>query len=221
MLWRPLSCPENAAGDCRGTPVRDNPGARQRFGHAGARMSPLNRDAYLPPGGFWGIMGDCWYPTVPQGEQPMEVILLKEIKRLGKPGETKRVAGGYARNYLIPRGLAVPATAAARRREAERAAAQARRQANEKVVTKARVLDLQTVELVFKVKAGESGRLYGSITPADIADGLAERIGEEVDRRKVLLEGPIKEIGTSEVEVRLYPEATIRVTVIVEPEEPV
>jgi len=150
----------------------------------------------------------------------MEVILLKAVKRLGKAGEVKRVAGGYARNYLIPRGLAVPATAAARRREAEHAATQERRQANEESVAKARVSGLQTVELVFKAKAGESGRLYGSITRADIAEKLSEAIGEEIDRRKVLLESPIKETGTSEVEVRPYPEVTIRATVTVEPEEP-
>ncbi len=93
----------------------------------------------------------------------MEVLLLKEVKRLGKAGEVRRVADGYARNYLIPRGLAVPATDAARRQVAEREAARARAADAEKATAEAQAAALENVELVFKVKSGESGRLYGSI----------------------------------------------------------
>mgnify|MGYP005844060997 FL=1 len=149
----------------------------------------------------------------------MEVLLLKEVKRLGKPGEVRRVADGYARNYLIPRGLAVPATEAARKQVADRQAARARAAEAERAAAEAHAASLQHVELVFKVKSGESGRLYGSITSADIAERLAERIGEPVDKRKVLLDEPIKEVGTSKVDVKLHADVKITVTVIVEGEE--
>lgn len=149
----------------------------------------------------------------------MEVLLLKEVKRLGKAGEVRRVADGYARNYLIPRGLAVPATDAARRQVAEREAARARAADAEKATAEAQAAALENVELVFKVKSGESGRLYGSITSADIAEQLAERIGEPVDKRKVMLDEPIKEIGTSKVDVKLHTDVKVSVTVIVEGED--
>lgn len=146
----------------------------------------------------------------------MEVLLLKEVKRLGKPGEVRRVADGYARNYLIPRGLAVPATDAARKQVADREAARARAADAEKAAAEKHAAALQEVELVFKARSGESGRLYGSITSADIAEKLAERIGEPVDKRKVMLDEPIKEVGTSKVDVKLHADVKITVTVTVE-----
>ncbi len=149
----------------------------------------------------------------------MEVLLVKEVKRLGKAGEVRRVADGYARNYLIPRGLAVPATESARRQMAHREAERARAASAERAAAEAHAAALQHVVLTFKAKSGESGRLYGSITSADIAEQLAERIGEPVDKRKVLLEEPIKEVGTSKVDVRLHPDVKITVTVVVEGEE--
>jgi len=148
----------------------------------------------------------------------MEVILLKEIKRLGKEGDVKRVADGYARNYLIPRGLAIPATDQARRQVAEREAAEARREQSEKTTAEARAADLQDVQIVFHVRAGESGRLYGSITNADVARELGQRIGQEIDKRKVMLETPIKETGKYKVEVKLHTDVKFTVTVVVSPE---
>ena len=149
----------------------------------------------------------------------MEVILLQDIKRLGKAGDIKRVADGYARNYLIPRGLAMIATEGARKQAAERVAASARRDALEKTQAEAQAAEIGNVELLFKAKTGESGRLYGSITNADIAEQLGQEIGVEVDKRKVLLDEPIKEIGKSKVEVKLHPGVSITVTVLVEPED--
>jgi len=148
----------------------------------------------------------------------MEVILLKEVKRLGKVGDVKRVADGYARNYLIPRGLAVPATDQARHQVAERESAEARREALEKSEAEAKAADLQDVQLVFPVRVGESGRLYGSITNADIARELGQRIGQEIDKRKVVLETPIKETGKFKVDVKLHSDVKFTVTVIVSPE---
>lgn len=149
----------------------------------------------------------------------MRVILLKEVKRLGKTGEEKDVAEGYARNYLIPRGLAIPATDAARNQVASQAAARARQEANEKAAAEAQAKKLKNIELVFKMRTGDSGRLYGSVTNADIAEKLQERVGQPVDKRKVVLEEPIKEAGRREVEVKLHSDVRITVTVIVEAEE--
>lgn len=148
----------------------------------------------------------------------MEVVLLKDVRRLGSAGEVRRVADGYARNYLIPRGLAVPATEAVRKRVEEQAAARARREAAEKAVVQQVAADLQNVELVFQAKAGEGGRLYGSVTSADIAAKLSEQLGQPVDKRKVLLEEPIKELGKTRVQVRLHSDVQITVTVLVESE---
>ena len=150
----------------------------------------------------------------------MEVILLKEVKRLGKAGDTRRVAEGYARNYLIPRGLAMAATDAARKQIAGQAATEAHREAKEKAEAEAQAANLQKIELTFKAKVGEQGRLYGSITSADIAEQLSREIGEAIDKRKVVLEEPIREVGKSTVEVRLHPDVKFTVTVIVDADTP-
>lgn len=149
----------------------------------------------------------------------MEVLLLKVVKGLGKAGEVHRVTDGYARNYLIPRGLAVPATDAARKQVSDREAARVRAADHERAAAQAHAAALQQVEIVFKARTGESGRLFGSITSADIAERLSARIGEPVDKRKVLLSEPIKEVGTSKVDVKLHADVKISVTVIVEGED--
>jgi large subunit ribosomal protein L9 len=148
----------------------------------------------------------------------MEIILLKEIKRLGKAGEIKRVAEGYARNYLIPRGLAIPATDAARKQINDQLAAETQREARGKAAAEAQAANMSKIELSFKAKVGDQGRLYGSITSADIAEQLSRKLGEEVDKRKVLLDEPIKELGRTMVEVRLHPEVKFTITVFVEGE---
>jgi large subunit ribosomal protein L9 len=149
----------------------------------------------------------------------MEVILLKDVRRLGSAGEIKRVADGFARNYLLPRGLAVMATEGARKEIEAHAAVEQRREEAAKAVAQRRAENLGHIELIFKARAGETGRLYGSVTNADIAKQLAEKIGFEVDRRKVQLEEPIKEVGASTVDVKLHSDVTISVTVKVEADE--
>jgi len=149
----------------------------------------------------------------------MEVVLLKEVKRLGKRGDVKRVADGYARNYLIPRGLAIPATAAARNLVAEEAAVVERQGLDEKALAEDQAAKLEKIQLVFKAKAGESGRLYGSITNAHIAERLSEKAGAEIDKRKVALEEPIKETGKTKVEIKLHPEVKVTIIVTVEAED--
>jgi len=149
----------------------------------------------------------------------MQVLLLKEVKQLGNAGDIKNVAEGYARNFLIPRGLAEPVTAGAVK-QAERARQAAARR-HEKVLTEAQALaqalDGQTI--TFKAHAGESDRLYGSITNANIAELLEEKMGREIDRRKIDLEEPIKELGTHAVTIRPGPGAEAKITVIIERED--
>lgn len=145
----------------------------------------------------------------------MEVILLKEVKRLGLAGDVKRVTYGYARNYLIPRGLAVPASDTIRQMLTQKASAQQKHEASEKTTAETRAASLQNIVLTFVAKTGESGRLYGSITSADIAAKLSEIVGEDIDKRKISLVEPIKEMGQSSVEVKLHSEVKIKIRVVV------
>lgn len=149
----------------------------------------------------------------------MEVLLLKNVDQLGSAGEVRRVADGYARNYLIPRGLATMATPGAiKRAELEQQATQ-RRKAKElsEAQELAQALDGATVN--FQARAGETDRLYGSITNVNIAEALLEQAGLEVDRRKIDLEEPLKDLGTHAVTIRLAPGAEAKVTVVIDRED--
>ena len=146
----------------------------------------------------------------------MRVLLLKDIKRLGNAGQIKEVADGYARNYLIPRGLAVLATPGAKRRtEVQQAIA---KQREDRVRTDGEALTerLSETTLTFKVMASDKGRLYGSVTTADIAAQIEKQTGHPVDKRKVQLDEPIRLLGSHQVPVRLLPGVTAEVTVVVE-----
>lgn len=149
----------------------------------------------------------------------MEVLLLKDVDRLGHSGEVKKVSDGYARNYLFPRGLAVMATAGAVKQAEQHRDATARRQT--RVLSEAQALAqaLDGVSVSFKARAGEGNRLYGSITNANIATALSEKTGHEVDKRKIELEEPLRELGTHAVTIHLAPEAEAKVTVVIEREE--
>jgi large subunit ribosomal protein L9 len=147
----------------------------------------------------------------------LEVLLLKDIKRLGKAGETKKVADGYARNYLLPRGLAVLATAGAIRRTEVQKAIEEQREERIRTDGSALAERLAEVSLTFKVKASEKGRLYGSVTTADIAAEIEKQTGHPIDKRKVELEEPIHLLGTHKVLVRLLPNMVPEITVVVEP----
>lgn len=149
----------------------------------------------------------------------MEVLLLKDVDQLGHAGDVKKVSDGYARNYLLPRGLAVMATPGAIKQAGQHREASARRQVRvaSEAQSLAQALDGVTVNL--KARAGEGDRLYGSITNANIAAALSTKIGREVDKRKIELEEPLRELGTHAVTVHLAPGAEAKVTVVVEREE--
>jgi len=147
----------------------------------------------------------------------VKVILKKDVPNLGRAGEVKEVANGYARNYLIPQGLAVPATPQALRQlEAEKAAA-ARQAAREAAEARALAERLSQLELTLPVRVGEQGRLYGAVTAQDIAAAISQAVGREIDRRQIELEEPIRQVGIYEVPVRLTREITAKVRVIVQP----
>lgn len=148
----------------------------------------------------------------------MEVILLKEVKRLGQAGDIKKVADGYARNYLFPHGLALPASQGVREAITQKEITQQRHEAHEKAAAEAKAASLNDIVVTFTAKMGESGRLYGSITSADIAAKLSEIIGEQIDKRRIALAEPIKEVGQSKVDVKLHTDVKITVRVVVKGE---
>jgi large subunit ribosomal protein L9 len=146
----------------------------------------------------------------------VKVILTQDVNPLGKSGEMKVVADGYATNYLFPQRLAVPAAGGAYRawqhdiasREDKR-----RRERDEAEVTANRIA---STTLTMGVKVGEGGKLYGSITAKDIADALGRR-GITVDRHKIELDEPLKTLGTYKVAIKVHAGLTSEVTIVVEP----
>jgi large subunit ribosomal protein L9 len=138
----------------------------------------------------------------------MEVILRTHVDNVGKRGEIVKVADGYARNYLLPRKLALPATDANRKHvERERKIVETR-EAQEKGQAEAIAGRLAALEIIITRRVGETDQLYGSVTAADIADFLKEK-GFEVDRRKIILPEPIKAIGDHAVPLKLHREVTV------------
>ena len=140
----------------------------------------------------------------------MQVILTEDVPKLGRAGEVVRVRNGYGRNYLLPQGKALLATQG-RVRDIEHK----QRVIEEKIRKELGGHEqlarrLAEVELEFQVQAGQEGKLFGSVTKVDIAERLAEQ-GFEVDRRKIELPDPIKEVGEYEVEVRLHREVTAKI----------
>ncbi|HJU54047.1 MAG TPA: 50S ribosomal protein L9 [Pyrinomonadaceae bacterium] len=142
------------------------------------------------------------------------VLLREDIDELGARGEIVRVKAGYARNYLLPRKLAVEATASNVRQIEQERAALLKKEAKEKGTAEAQAEQLQAVRLNFTRKVGEHGILYGSVTSMDIAEALKER-GYEVDRRRITLREAIKETGEFTVPVRLHREVTVELPVAV------
>lgn len=148
----------------------------------------------------------------------MKVILKQDVPNLGQEGEIEEVADGYARNYLIPQGMVVRATPGALKDFKHRQAVQARKHERMKKHAETLARRLVALTLIFETKAGETGRLYGSVTNADIAEALERETGEEFDKRDVTLPEPIRELGEHYVSVQLIPEVEPQVRVVVKPE---
>ncbi|HET6777289.1 MAG TPA: 50S ribosomal protein L9 [Gemmatimonadales bacterium] len=147
----------------------------------------------------------------------IEVILREDIKTLGRAGEMVRVKPGYARNYLLPQGLAYEATEGNKKRIAAETRVRTARNQAERDQAEREAATLRDVTVSLTSKAGEEGKLFGSITSQDITEALA-RQGHTVDRRRIELEHPIKTTGVHTVTVRLHPEvhAELRVSVVPE-----
>jgi large subunit ribosomal protein L9 len=146
-----------------------------------------------------------------------KILLREDIDDLGARGEIVRVRAGYARNYLLPRKLAVEATTSNVKQIEQERAALLKREAKERSSAEAQGTQLGSLVLEFKRKSGEHGALYGSVTSMDLAEALQER-GYEVDRHRIHLREPIKRLGDFNVPVRLHREVTIDLKVKVSPE---
>jgi large subunit ribosomal protein L9 len=135
----------------------------------------------------------------------MKVLLQKPVDKLGEPGDIVEVADGYARNYLVPQGMAIKAAKGAVKQAESLKRAHDSRQTQEKTEYEAVASTLIAAGgLRISARAGEEGRLFGSVTAADIAEAIASQAGVEVDRKAVHLEEPIRSVGTHEVTVRLF-----------------
>ena len=139
--------------------------------------------------------------------------MLQDVKGVGKAGEIHNVADGHGRNYLLPHGLALEATSGNLAQAKARQAAQSKR--DEKTLAEAKELaaKIEGVPIVVTAKAGESGRLFGAVTNAPIADAIRTALGIEVDRHKIELEEPIKAAGDHVCDVKLHPGVTAKITV--------
>jgi len=146
----------------------------------------------------------------------MKVILQKPVEKLGDPGDVVEVTAGYARNYLVPHGLAVRAEKGALKHAENLKRAHVSRQSKEKVEFEALASTLIASKVSIAARAGEEGKLFGSVTAADVAEAIAAQTGIAVDRKDVHLDEPIRSLGTHDVRVHLFPEVepvlTIEVT---------
>lgn len=148
----------------------------------------------------------------------MKVILLKDVKGTGKKGEVHEVSDGHGRNFLIPRGLAKAATDGTIREQSHIQAAVADRKAKELADAQAQAKHMETLTVSLKGKAGEGGRLFGSLTSKDVADALETQHGITLDKRKIQLEHALKEQGEHTVDVKLYPGVSCKLKVTVKTE---
>ncbi len=147
----------------------------------------------------------------------MQIILQQDVPNLGKKGELKDVAPGYARNLLIPKGMALEATPQRIREWKKRQEKEEMLNQQQEEQAREKAEKLKEVELVIKMPAGESGRLFGSVTPADIAGKLSE-IGFDVDKKDIEVDGPIKSLGSHIASLKLHPGIKADISIKVEQE---
>jgi large subunit ribosomal protein L9 len=145
----------------------------------------------------------------------MKVLLIQDVRKIGKKGELLEVKEGYARNFLIPNGLAVEASGGAVKQVEEGKKAQERHKQKEVEESQALAGKLKELILTIKHKAGEEGRLFGSITSTEIAEALKKR-GIDIDKKRIVLDEPIRLVGVYTVKLKLHTEVTAQLTVEVE-----
>lgn len=143
----------------------------------------------------------------------MKVILLKDIKKIGKAGDVIEASDGYARNYLIPRGLAKEGTSSNLKERDKKKAAEDKKKEEEKEEARKLAEKIENLTVKIITKGGEGGRLFGSVTSKDIADQLEEQHKISIDKKKIQLEGSIKDIGLFNINIKLYPEIAAKLKV--------
>jgi large subunit ribosomal protein L9 len=146
----------------------------------------------------------------------MKIILQKPVAKLGVPGDLVEVADGYARNFLMPRGLAIPASKGAVKHAESLRRAHTQRVAKGRAEAEALAARLTATPLKVLARAGEEGKLFGSITAVDLAEEISRATGEVVDRHDVHLGEPIRSLGVHDVRVRLHPDVDVALSVEVE-----
>lgn len=146
----------------------------------------------------------------------MKVFLKEDVRNLGKAGTIVNVSDGYARNFLFARGLAVEADKNAESQAKNKQSAEAFRIEQEKKAARALAEQLESAGVKIHATAGADGKLYGSVTAAHIADALKEQAGLAIDKRKIVLDAPIRSFGTTKLDVKLYAGITAKLTVTVE-----
>ncbi|QSQ08683.1 50S ribosomal protein L9 [Koleobacter methoxysyntrophicus] len=149
----------------------------------------------------------------------MDVILQKDVKNLGSKGDVVKVAEGYGRNYLIPKGLAIEATDKNMAELKMKKKQQKKREERELQEAQNIARKIDDKRLVLKVKAGEKGRLFGSITTKDIAEKIQSDYGVELDKRKIELAQPIRTLGNYRVEIKIHPGVIATLNVVVEKQD--
>ncbi|MGC4108768.1 MAG: 50S ribosomal protein L9 [Thermomicrobiales bacterium] len=149
----------------------------------------------------------------------MKIVLRQDVPKLGEAGTIQTVANGYARNFLIPQGMAVVATDGEIKVAQHNLAVKERKVARLEEQQKSLAEKIQGTKLAFTARAGETGRLFGSITAADVAAQLSGKIGEEIDRRKIVLEEPLRTVGNHKVAVHLVGKLRPQVEVTITAEE--
>jgi len=149
----------------------------------------------------------------------MKVILLEDVRGVGEAGAVATVADGYARNFLLPRKIAIAANVGSLKNLEQHRAGIKARQLQEAGTAASKAERLAGITLKLKAKAGEAGKLYGSVTHAMVADALASEHGLEIDRRSITFEYPIRMLGSHEAGVHLYKDVEATLKIEVEPEE--
>ena len=145
----------------------------------------------------------------------MKVVLIQDVKGTGKAGETKDVADGYARNFLLPRKLAQPATKGAEAQVERQKATAVQREQRELTEAKDLAKKLEAAQVTLKLRSGKDGKLFGAVTNADVASALKQQHGITLDRRKIEFDEPVKAMGPGTAHVKLHREVTARIPLMV------